>query len=233
MKLSTIKAAQGFVYDNSPQGSPEWLNVRLGKVTASRLGDWLSVSKRDGKPLKARTDYERELAYERQFGTSFERFVTSAMQMGIDYEDFVAEQYAELTGNKVAKCGAFVGDLFVASPDRLTGDDGLLEIKVMGDASFADVLLNGVPSNYYLQVQGQLLASGRAWADFAVANLKTGKLKVIRVERDDTTIQQIADSLTELSDITVYSEDGLYDFSQPAFVGTEDKEEGVVFDADW
>ena len=103
----------------------------------------------------------------------------------------------------------------------------------MGDASFADVLLNGVPSNYYLQVQGQLLASGRAWADFAVANLKTGKLKVIRVERDDTTIQQIADSLTELSDITVYSEDGLYDFSQPAFVGTEDKEEGVVFDADW
>lgn len=220
MKIPVIKAAKGFAYSDAPQGSPEWVQNRLGKLTASRLGDWLAVSKNGGKPLKAREDYERELAYEKQFGSPFERYVTSAMQLGIDYEAYVVEQYQLATGNETAKCGAFYNDLFVASPDRLIGDDGVLEVKVLGDVAFADLLTNGVPEKYYLQVQGQLLASGRKYADFVAANLQAQKIKVVRIEPDAETLKRISDSLVKIEDTALFDTTNVYDFSsaveQPA-----------------
>ena len=144
------KAAKGFTYSDAPQGySPEWVQSRHAKVTASRLGDWLAVGK-NGKPLKRRTDYEVEIAYEKQFGVSFQKFVTKAMQDGIDYEQNLADAYSSALGVPVEKCGFFTATSSGASPDRLVGDDGLIECKVLGDNSFADVLTNGVPEDHYL-----------------------------------------------------------------------------------
>lgn len=189
-----------FEYLGAPQKSPEWFKARLGKVTASRLSDWLAVSKAKtgaGKPLKARLDYEKELMFERQFGVSFQTFVTDAMQEGIDYEDFAARQYEEATGNLVDECGCWYNDVFVASPDRTVGDDGLLEIKIVKDNTFTEVLISGVPDKHMKQIQGQLFATGRKWCDYVCLNFNTKQFVIIRVEPDTEFFEYLEIALQE------------------------------------
>lgn len=205
-----------FEYFAGEQRSPEWFELRHGKVTASRLSDWLAVAKKDGKtPLKARLDYEKELAFEQTFGVSYENPVTKAMKDGIDYEPFVREQYSKITGNAVKECGAWYNDIFVASPDGTVGEDGLLEIKVVREGSFVDVLDNDVPDKWMLQIQGQIMASGKKWCDFVAANLLTGKMKVVRVEADAEMIMRIAESLDGYEFQATIPTDKLFDFQDP------------------
>lgn len=204
--METKQYSKDFTESLAEQGTAEWFKARSGVPTASRLSDFMSFSKRGGGANKARTDYLAELAYERVFGTVIEKFKTKAMDDGIFFEDLVAQLYAEKTGNTVATCGAWVSDYFAASPDRIVAtpedknglvDTGLLEIKVMGDKSYLGVLSDGVPEDYYLQIQGQLLATGYDWCDFVAMNLKTKTFKVIRVERNEEKIEELYTRLTE------------------------------------
>lgn len=176
-----------FHYDGAPQRSAAWLARKRGKIGASRLEDWLSVSKAKattGKPLKARLDYEKELMFERTFNTSFETYVNSAMQEGIDYEDYARVQYEQITGRTCVETGCYYNAFFVASPDREVGTDGLIEIKILKDNSFVDVIMDGVPPKHWKQIQGQLWASGRKWCDYVAVNFNTRRLVIIRVEAD-------------------------------------------------
>lgn len=203
-----------FTYSAAPQRSPEWYAIRLGRVTASRLSDWLAVSKAkktEGQPLKARLDYEKELMFERQFDAMFDRYVTDAMQKGVDLEDFARHQYERLTDSVVEQVGCWYSDSFVASPDGAIGDNGLIEIKILGDASFMDVLLNGVPDKYKKQIQGQLWASGRQWCDFVALNTNTKKVKIIRVTPDTEFHAYLELSLTEQLVVDEFSEVDVYD----------------------
>lgn len=204
-----------YEYFGGAQRSPEWFKLRLGRVTASRLVDWLAVSKAaktQGQPLKARLDYEKELMFERQFGTSFETYVTPAMQDGIDFEDFARKQYEKITGNKVEECGAWYNEMFVASPDGTVAADGLLEIKVLKDTSFTEVLATGVPDKHWKQIQGQLGASGKKWCDYVAINLNTRKVAIIRVERDDEFIEWIELTLSEKLVVGELSTSNVFDF---------------------
>lgn len=202
-----------FKYSEDPQGSPEWVSLRVGKVTASRLKDWMAKGKRDGKPLKARSDYERELIYEKQFGVPFTRFVTGAMEEGVMAEEFLKQQYSSAMGVVVLPAGAFYNDYFVASPDGLIGSDGLIEAKWFYDSSFADVLSNGIPDEYMLQVQGQLWASGRKWCDFVVGSGNAGKFKVIRVLPDPVIQREIEEAVMEEWDYKPFGSDNVFDFT--------------------
>lgn len=200
-----------FEYSPDFQRSPEWYKLRMGRVTASRLADWLAVSKRDGKPLKARTDYEQELMFERTFNTSFENYVTSAMQDGIDFEDFGRKEYHKITGQEVEECGAWFNEFFVASPDGTVGKDGLVEIKIVRDNTFTDVLVNGVPDKHWHQVQGQLWASGRKWCDYVVVNFNARKIKIIRVLPDKEFQKQLEKSVAEPITVPPFEKEGVYD----------------------
>lgn len=201
-----------FEYFAGPQRSPEWFKIRLGKVTASRLEDWLSVSRAKGKegtPLKARLDYEKELMFERQFGVSFETFVTDAMQDGIDYEGFAAAQYALMHPEWfIEECGCWYNDVFVASPDRtifpkgsnsadIDNVIGLLEIKIVKDNTFTEILMSGVPPKHMKQIQGQLFASGLPWCDYVALNFNTKSFVVIHVEADKEFHEYLELALTE------------------------------------
>jgi predicted phage-related endonuclease len=206
---------QNFEYFGGAQRSPDWFKLRLGKVTASRLDDWLSVSKAKtgmGKPLKKRLDYEKELLFERTFDTSFETFVSGAMQEGIDFENFARTQYEKITGNKVNEVGCWYNDLFVASPDGQVGDNGLIEIKVLKDNSFTDVLTDGVPEKHWRQIQGCIWAAGAEWSDYVAINLNTRKLKIIRVLPDTEFHEYLELSLTESLVVAEFPSDNLYDF---------------------
>lgn len=189
------KAAKWFSYLAEPQRTKPWFDIRIGKVTASELNRWMAKSVRGDKPLKSRLDYEAELLYEREFGVSFERMVTSAMQEGTEFEGIVRDRYSAISGNVVDDPGAFYNNKFVASPDGLIGEEGGLEIKVLRDNSFMDVLINGIPESHKLQMQGNMLASGRKWWDYAAANLNTKKIVILRLQRSEEDIDKIKKSL--------------------------------------
>lgn len=205
-----------FEYDDTPQRTAVWLDNKRGKIGASSLWRWLSVSKSKatpGAPLKERLDYEKELMFERQFGVSFDRFVTPAMQDGIDYEDFARKQYEKITKNSVAECGCWYNDYFVASPDGLVGNDGLVEIKVLKDNSFTDVLTTGVIHKHYIQIQGQLWASGRKWCDYVAINLNTRKLKIIRIVPDPAFHAILEEAVVQPLSVIEFDASGVYDFA--------------------
>lgn len=202
-----------FKYLDEPQGSPEWVNARVGKVTASRLKDWLAVGVK-GQPLKARADYERELAFEVEFKVPFERFVSAAMEQGSLMEEFMKRQYSQKYDVIIKPVGCYYSDAFVASPDGEIGADGLIECKWVYDTTFSEVLTNGVPNDHMLQIQGQLFASGRKWCDYVVGNQHVGKYTVIRVERDEAIIKQIEDSLTDYKLSVQVQSDNVFDFSE-------------------
>lgn len=186
-----------FIYSDAPQRSPEWIAIRVGKPSASNLYRWLAVSKRDGKPLQARKDYEAEIAFEKEFNVPFTRFATSAMEEGQMMEEFLKRQYEKKCDVLVRPVGCYYNDHFVASPDGEIGKDGLIETKWVYDKTFADVLVNGVPEEHMLQIQGQLWASNRKWCDYVVGNGNTGRFVIIRVERDEETIDRIRESLKD------------------------------------
>lgn len=203
-----------FVYSGAPQRSPEWLSIKRGRIGASRLSDWLAVSKAKasvGKPLKPRLDYEKELMFERQFGVSFEVYVNSAMQEGIDFEAYAANEYALLNDVALQEVGCWYNDFIAVSPDRaIVTKEGVavnsgIEIKIVKDNTFTEILVSGVPDKHYKQIQGQLWATGWEWIDYVALNFNTKKFVVIRVERDEELIDYMKLSVQEKLVVTEFN----------------------------
>ena len=152
-----------------PQGSPEWRAIRLGLVTASNIGKLITPT---GKPAKNQgvTEYAQKLAAERVNEFADEMPTTFQMNRGhfeeILARDLYSREFAPVTevGFVTNKIG---GVLVGASPDGLVGDDGGIEIKSrLGKFQIATFLNNEVPPEYMLQIQFNLMVTGRDWWDF-------------------------------------------------------------------
>lgn len=157
------------IWITQDQQTNDWIKERVGCLTASRMADALSFLK-GGKESEARRKLKVALVAERLTGYATETFVTSAMQWGIETEASAAERYEEITGTLVQKCGFALHEsipYFGASPDRLIGDDGLLEIKCPTTATFTEWKIGGVvPAQHIPQMTVQLCVTGRRYCDF-------------------------------------------------------------------
>lgn len=173
-------------YDPAPQGSGWWFENRLGKMTASRLNDMLDV-RQDGKPGSKRLALLGELVDERMTGQITQRYVTPAMQWGIDHEAPAVARYAEVTGNDPRECGFFDHPEIEncgASPDRLIDADGLLEVKCPTTATFRVwAPQRDCPHDYRPQMILQLECTGRQWCDFAAFDPRMPPGKQMRIWR--------------------------------------------------
>lgn len=171
-------------YDPAPQGSGWWFENRLGKVTASRLNDMLDFRK-DGKPGAKRLALLGELVDERMTGQVTQRYVTPAMQWGIDHEEAAVRRYAEITGYKPGECGFFDHpevEHCGASPDRLIAPDGLAEFKCPTTATFrAWAPMKECPDDYKPQMILQLECTGRQWCDFVAFDPRMPAGKQMRI----------------------------------------------------
>lgn len=203
-----------FIQSTAEQRSPEWFAERAGKSTASRLSDLMDTLK-NGNPSQKQKDYLLQLAFERKYNTVFEFFETSAMREGVYFEDFAKEQFAKSMREMFSKEGlelqiadsnAWVSDLFVASPDGLIvsikeGAEhvvGIVEIKILGDKSYSNVVQSGIPTKYLWQMQGQMLATNTPYGYFIAMHIKTRKFTVIRVERNQDMIDRIIERVSNL-----------------------------------
>lgn len=206
-----------FEYFAGDQQSPEWFRLRLGIPTSSRVADWLATSRakgKEGQPLKARLDYEKELVFEQMFGVPFEHYMSQAMQEGIDYEAFAREQYGKLTKTKPVEVGCWYNKYFVASPDGGVSDEGLLEIKWLKDTNWTEVLRTKQPlPRHVAQIQGQLFASGREWVDYVACNMNTKKLIIVRVKPDKEFFKTLEESLRQPISTEAFDLSGVYDFT--------------------
>lgn len=207
-------AQQGFaVASEAEQGTPEWLEARLGKVTASRAKDVVARN-RYGKPYQGYYDYIIELAIERLTGKA-KRFSNRYMTHGIENEEAAAELYALQTGYEIKETGFHEHpDLMAgASPDRLVEGDGEIEIKAPNsdtlirymismldedDPDYELVAMLGLKGDewkyYFEQIQMQLWITNRKWCDFVVYDPdlpENSRLVIERVDRDDQFIDGV------------------------------------------
>src|SRR5208283_5838496 len=123
---------------NVDQRDVDWLKMRIGVTTASRIFDIidrLKVNTKNGQKggyKKSRRDYMVELICERLCGRASEHYVSDFMLRGIEDEDLARAAYEKETGEEVTNGGFFLHDsieFFGASPDGCVGETGLLELK--------------------------------------------------------------------------------------------------------
>lgn len=173
------------------QGTPEWKAARLGVPTASGFDKIITTK---GEPSKQAQKYMYQLAAERITGIAEEGYQNGAMQRGSEMEAEARAMYELITGNEVKTDGVCFfdeGKLYGCSPDGLIGDDGLVEIKCPTSAVHVAYLLNGgLPTEYFQQVQGQLLVTGRKYVDFFSFYPGISPL-LVRVERNAEFIKAL------------------------------------------
>ncbi|RVG08576.1 exonuclease [Sinorhizobium meliloti] len=183
--------------DNVSQGSAEWHQLRLGKVTASRVADVIAKAQKGGY-LATRANYAAQLITERLTGQPTEGFTNAAMQWGTDMEPEARSAYEYYRAEEVEQV-AFVlhptiGDAG-ASPDGLVGPDGLVEIKCPTTATHIETLTGkAAPAKYITQMQWQMACTGRKWCDFVSYDPRLPEAMrffCVRVERNDEIITEL------------------------------------------
>ena len=147
------------------QGTEEWHQERLGKVTASQMANVLMAKSKAGYQ-----NYLAQLVCERLTGKVTETFKSAAMEHGNETEAQARASYTMHSGLMVDQVSFVVHPLIPdsgASPDGLVGEKGLVEIKCPQPAKHIKTLLGGkIDRNYLLQMHWQMACTGRDWCDF-------------------------------------------------------------------
>lgn len=186
--------------------NPEWLNMRAGSVTASRLADVITKLKRNsksgakGEPTAAWYGYIKEIACERLTGLTAEHFVTPYMERGTEDEERAIAAYQQHYEIDMLPGGmAFHPSIkfFSASADLRSRDGkGGAEIKNLKAENHLEIIHEGViPDKFLPQMIGEIDCYEWEWNDFVSYNKdfpKPYRLFVRRLWCDDTVMQTIA-----------------------------------------
>lgn len=180
------------------QRSQEWFKQRLGKVTASRIGDIVAVL-RNGNYAASRKNYAAQLVTERLNPNQIpEPYTNEAMQWGVDQEDAARAAYEARTGVKVTEAG-FVDHhsipLAGASPDGFLPENGCLEIKCPTTATHIETLLSGqIPEKHKFQMLWQMACTKADYCEFVSFDPRLPEemsLFIMRLFKDEEEIARI------------------------------------------
>jgi putative phage-type endonuclease len=180
-----------------PQGTDAWLQVRLGKATASRMADITARTKTGWGASRA--NYAAQLVCERLTGLPQDSFTNAAMQWGKDHEDEARAAYQIHALCEVREIG-FADHPTIpmagASPDGLVAESGLVEFKCPNTATHLQTLLGqGFGDKYVKQALWQMAClPGREWCDLVSYDPRlpeSMRLFVQRIERDDAAVASL------------------------------------------
>ena len=155
------------IIHNCVQGGELWLNLRAGRFTATDAPE-LIPDKRTGKAKK-----------------------------GLETLTFKKAAYW-ITGNPVQEVGFVEQDDYAGcSPDGLVGKEGLIEIKCKQDYNHLYAVCNEwIDPEHELQMQYQMLITGRNWCDYVLYNpLFKNPIYVQRVFKNADVQAQLAEGL--------------------------------------
>lgn len=183
------------IVHNVTQGTTKWANLRAGKPTSSMFGS--IVTPKTGKLSAQSVGYMHHLLAERMLGRPLDGPITFSMERGSGMEAEAVAAYEFLSGTATTEVGFITTDdgRYGASPDRLAGEDGLVEIKCPEPKTHVGYLLHEPASvRYRPQIQGQLLVTGRDWVD--IMSYCPGMPEaLVRVERDDKYLETLENAL--------------------------------------
>jgi hypothetical protein len=148
------------------QNTPEWLQLRAGRITSSSLGKVMAnYGKAFGDPAKA---YAVSICIERMTGKPVSNgFSNEHTERGHEQEPDARMAYAAETFCDISNGGFFEVDDLGCSPDGLVYQDGIIEIKsVIPSVHFANLKRQSIDPTYKWQLFGNLKMTGRDWIDF-------------------------------------------------------------------
>lgn len=152
---------------NIEQNTPEWLQLRAGKVGGSSIGKIMAnYGKSFGQPAR---DLAVKIALERLTGSPIDDGYTNAhMERGKQQEPIARALYEAENFVWVKPGGYYTDDdLIGVSPDGLVDDDGLIEIKsVIYTKQYETLFSNSFDLSYKWQLCYNLKNSGREWIDY-------------------------------------------------------------------
>jgi len=160
------------IHNDLIQGSEEWHAARCGMLTASEFKLLLTPALKIADNDKVRA-HLWEIAAQRITGYTEPSYIGDDMLRGHEDEILARELYGK-TYAPVIETGFITNDrwgfVLGCSPDGLVGDDGMIECKSRRQKFQIQTIVehyrNGAaPSDYLLQVQGEMLVAERKWCD--------------------------------------------------------------------
>ena len=146
------------------QRTEEWFTARKNRVTGSSVGAILGMS-----PFMKPEDVMRNMVREyHNYPSEFKGNV--ATDYGTYHESLAIMDYVQSTNNIVVPTGFHTYEEWLgASPDGLINDDGLIEVKCpygQRDKNPPEFKSIDYQTHYWMQIQIQLLVTGREWCHF-------------------------------------------------------------------
>lgn len=182
------------------QGSDAWIQARCGLPTASRFD---SIITPKGAPSKSAERYLYTLLSERCLGHPVTEHMTMWMARGSELEQDAIRYYHLQTDLDTEPVGLVINDTrtIAASPDRLVGESGLLEVKVPAEWQHLSFLLNSGSVFEYCKIQalGQLWVCEREFVDI-MSYCPALPPAIVRIERDEAFIKLLSAAVTAFSD---------------------------------
>lgn len=203
------------IYDDIEQGSPQWLECRLGLPTASMFATVMAKGK-DGGASITRRKYLYRLAGEIMTGELEETYQNADMMRGNAMEDEARETYAFIHDAVICRVGFIRNGQKGASPDSLLGEDGGLEIKTaIPSIQIERLKRDDLPPEHRAQVQGSMWVAEREWWDF-VSYWPRLPLFVKRVYRDESYIAKLAAAVDAFNEELAQTVEWLRAYDAPA-----------------
>ena len=157
-------------HPNVVQGTQEWYDLRLGRLTASEMCRIITPTTLKAAANEKMRAHVYEIAAQRITRHVEPSYVSDDMLRGQEDEIDARDLYRDLHC-PTEECGFITNDEFGFvigySPDGLVGDDGLIEIKSRRQHfQIETITRHAIPSEHVIQVQTGLLVSRRSWCDF-------------------------------------------------------------------
>lgn len=201
--------SQAVVSDLEFDRNEAWLKQRLGKFTSSNISKLMTYEdKLDDFPKGAMTYVEEIVIEILTNGKGKESFRSDDMDRGNEMELEAVERFEKVTGLKCYQTGdeqQFIelSNYFGGTPDGLIEDHSLIEVKCPKSKTHlfnirnlkTETDLKKHYSNYYWQIQGNLLATGRNKAYFISYDERfeneNHQILIIEINRNDEDIQKL------------------------------------------